>query len=231
MQQARSLVFGLRPPTCRASSVLSFTQPARPWMSQPASALHSCSRHHSGGCGTSSSRQAPRAADPVSRNGAMMSSTDSSSSSSSSSRSRSKRLRWGMALECPGAFSAVPRRGRPAAAAAVPRRLLGHHEARMFLMAPSRRSMSTEAGGGGGVVEESAHGESEVEDDEGGDGLLAALADELVWEGDDDEGEGDDGEEDEAGMEGLDLESLGISIMGSFTQEPRSVPQIFPAMR
>ncbi|CAM9943307.1 unnamed protein product, partial [Ectocarpus sp. 8 AP-2014] len=45
--------------------------------------------------------------------------------------------------------------------------------------------------------------------------LLAALADELVWEGDDDEGEEDgaEEEEEEAGMEGLDLESLGISIM------------------
>ncbi|CAM9904821.1 unnamed protein product [Ectocarpus sp. 4 AP-2014] len=210
MQQARSLVFGLRSPPCRASSVLSFTQPARPWISQPASPLRSCSRHHSGGGGTSSSRRAPRAADPVSRNGAIMSSTDSCSNSSK----RRKRAWWGMALEGPGAFSAVPKRGRPAAAA-MPHRLLGHHaEQPMFLLPPSRRSMSTEAGGGGGVVEESAHGESEVEDEESGDGLLAALADELVWEGDDDEGEEDDAEEEEeAGMEGLDLESLGISIM------------------
>ncbi|CBJ32782.1 conserved unknown protein [Ectocarpus siliculosus] len=87
----------------------------------------------------------------------------------------------------------------------------------MFLLPPARRSTSTEAGGGGGVVEEGAHGESEVEDEEGGDGLLAALADELVWEGDGDEGEEDgeeeEEEEEEAGMEGLDLESLGISIM------------------
>lgn len=121
-----------------------------------------------------------------------------------------------MALEGPGAFSVVPRRGRPAAVTAVPRRLLGHHEQqRIFLLPPTRRSMSTKAGGGGGV-EEGAHGESEVEDEEGGDGLLAALADELVWEGDGDEGEdGDAEEEEEAGMEGLDLESLGISMMVS----------------
>ncbi|CAM9723817.1 unnamed protein product [Ectocarpus sp. 12 AP-2014] len=210
MQQARSLVFGLRPPPCRTSSVLSFAQPARPWISQPASALHSCSRHHGGGGGTSSSRQAPTAADPVSRNGAIMSSTDSGSSS----RRRRKRAWWGIALEGPGASSAVPRRGRPAAAA-VPRRLLGHHEQQpMFLLPLSRRSMSTEVGRGGGVGEESAHGESEVEGEEGGDELLAALADELVWEGDDDEGEEDDAEEEEeAVMEGLDLESLGISMM------------------
>lgn len=64
-----------------------------------------------------------------------------------------------------------------------------------------------------------------VEEEDGGDVLLASLADELVWKGEDGEEEGDeyaddddedyDGYEFEEGetLEGLDLESLGISMM------------------
>lgn len=67
---------------------------------------------------------------------------------------------------------------------------------------------------------------AEVEEVERGDGLLASLADELVWKGEDGEEEeeeyGDDEEydgyefEEGEALEGLDLESLGISMMVSF---------------
>lgn len=63
-------------------------------------------------------------------------------------------------------------------------------------------------------------GARETEEGEEGDGLLASLADELVWKGSDEEEGEEEEDEDGLGLEGLDaseLESLGISMLVSST--------------
>ncbi len=64
---------------------------------------------------------------------------------------------------------------------------------------------------GAGIAEEEVSDTGvDGEDENDGDDLLASLAEELVWKGDDEE---EEGEEKDREMDAMDLESFGISML------------------
>ncbi|CAN0162510.1 unnamed protein product [Pylaiella littoralis] len=134
------------------------------------------------------------------------------SSSSRGSCGRAHRIRrgwWGMALNSKstlGTAAVAHNKAQPVVLPQLHRRQ--QQPLGSFLTSTGTRLMSTSKSDG-------AEGTRQEGEEEEGDGLLASLADELVWKGDDgeeDDEEGEDGLEFES-LDASELESLGISML------------------